>query len=142
MTCLLNYFDRNNDGIVDADHWGPLSVPFGAFGLQVFKLSTLSFTVPVSGSVSAFGLLIATAPVTLTKYYIYMGYSSAVTAIVQVFQNNNIGQQNINVTSGTVVSGTLNPTFNLNKGDTLTVNITSSNSSSFVASVFTIEFTP
>jgi hypothetical protein len=107
MTSLLNYFDRNNDGLVDADHWGPLSIPFGSFGLQVFKLSTLSFTVPAIGAVSAFGLLIATAPVTLTKYYIYMGYSIAITAAVQVFQNNNIGQQNISVSSGTVVSGSL-----------------------------------
>jgi hypothetical protein len=142
MTSFLNYFDKNSDNIVDNNNWGPLSVPFGSFGLQVFKLSTLNFTVPASGSVSAFGLLIATSPVTLTKYYIYMGYSSAVTATVQVFQNNNIGQQNISVSSGTVVSGSLNPTLSLNKGDTLTVNITSSNSSSFVASVFTVEFTP
>jgi hypothetical protein len=142
MTSLLNYFDKNSDGIVDTNNWGPLSVPFGSAGLQVFKLSAVGFTVPATGAVSAFGILIATAPVTLTKYYIYMGYSSAITATVQVYQNANVGQQNISVTSGTVVSGSLNPTFSLNKGDTLTVNITSSNSSSFVASVFTIEFTP
>jgi hypothetical protein len=101
-----------------------------------------SVNIPASGSFAPLGLLIASSPITLTKYYIYQDNVPMISATVQIHATGGSYLQNITVNNDVVTVGSLNPQMPLNSGDIVFAQASSSTNSSFTATVFTILLLP